>query len=72
MKNQIGDQIMPEQLTSVQAAEFLGCSVSFIRKQKQLGHLAFTQMGSRYTFEKQDLLKLIQKVEPHTNDQSLE
>lgn len=63
---------MEDQLTALEAAEFLGCSVSFIRKARQQGLVAYTQFGSRYTFEKKDLLTLIKKVEPHTNTNELE
>lgn len=54
-------------LDSKKAAEFLGCSVSFIRKAKQQGKLAYNQLGGRYTFEEADLLKLKTRVEPHNN-----
>lgn len=59
---------MDQQLTAAQAAELLGCSVSFIRKAKHQGKLAFISLGGRYTFDKNDVLKLRTKTEPHTND----
>lgn len=59
-------------LDAKQAAEFLGCSVSFIRQAKAQGKLAYTQFGSRYTFEESDLLTLIKKVELSKNEPVLE
>lgn len=61
-----------DQLDANEAAAFLGCSVSFIRKAKAQNKVGFTQIGSRYTFSKDALLKLIKKVEPHIAEPSLE
>lgn len=52
-------------LDAVGAAALLGCSVSFIRNQVKNGRLAYTQLGNRYSFEQDDVLKLIKRVEPH-------
>lgn len=70
--NQTTESIMENQITAQQAAELLNCSISFIRKAKQQGKLAFTSLGGRYTFERQDVLKLRKKTEPHNNDIILE
>jgi len=59
---------MSEQLTAPEAAQLIGCSVSFIRKSKQQGKLAYIAIGNRYTFNRQDVLNLVKKVEPHNND----
>lgn len=58
---------MENQLTAFEAAKILNCSVSFIRKAKQQGKLAFTSLGGRYTFDRNDVLKLRTKTEPHNN-----
>lgn len=63
---------MQDQLSAKEAAEFLKCSVSFIRKAKQEGKVGFTQLGGRYTFTKEQLLTLVKKVEPHNNEPILE
>ena len=68
IKSKTGEIKMSEQLTAPQAAALIGCSVSFIRKSKQQGRLAYTAIGNRYTFEKNDVLDLVKKVEPHNND----
>lgn len=62
-----------QNLTAAEAAQFLGCSVSFIRKAKQRGELPYTQLGSRYTFDKNDVLNLVKRVghEPHNNDTAI-
>ena len=59
---------MDEQLTPKEAAELLGCSVTFIRNQKVAGKLPYIQLGSRYTFNKTDVLNLRKQVIPHNND----
>lgn len=59
---------MPEQkINAAHAAKLLGVSVSFIRTQVKNGKLAYTTIGSRYFFNQDDVLNLIQTHEPHNN-----
>lgn len=68
----MSQETLNQRLNAEQAAKFLNCSVSFIRKETKNGNLAHIRMGARFYYLESDLLTLFKRVEPHTNADSLE
>lgn len=60
-------QILANKLTATEAAQFLGTSISFIRKSTQNGSLVYYRLGNRFYYLESDLLSLIKKITPPDN-----
>lgn len=72
MTNDNTPETLNTKLNAIEAAKFLGCSISFIRVQTRKGLIAHFKLGNRFYYREDDLLTLIKRVEPHNAEPSLE